>query len=113
MEKRREARINIYGNVSGKMILSENIFIHDLSLSGIKFTSIKKLNTNSIYTIELTRDKNLQIRLKGEVVRSTLRREQIREGQDMPVYEVAMNFGSLNDDQKQSLESFVNRLKNK
>lgn len=111
MENRKYKRVKIHGNISGKMILTSNLDILDLSLSGIRFNSVRRVNINSICKIKIEKD-DISINLKGIIVRSTFKNTTIIEGKSIPVYEVAMNFGPLKDEERRSLEYLIRRLDN-
>lgn len=108
MEHRKYKRIQVHSDINGKMIITSHIEILDLSLSGIKFFCLKRVNTNSLNKIRLTKD-DISVEVRGRVVRSTLK-NSIVNGQAMPVYEVAMSFEDLTDDCKESLKLLIKKL---
>ncbi|MEW6107961.1 MAG: hypothetical protein AB1632_02160 [Nitrospirota bacterium] len=111
MERRSSRRREVHGAVNGKMILAEHVDIMDLSLSGIRFKCCRRVDMNSIQRI-LIRKQDISVSLKGKVIRSTLKEIEITGGKNSPVYEVAMNFRELTDDDKLSLEKIINIIEN-
>ena len=106
MEQRKNKREAIHGNVRGKIVLIEHLEILDLSLSGIRFNCLKKVDTNNIHRIKIEKN-NISINLKGKVVRSILKKLQEKNEKNIPVYEIAMNFENLSEDEKISLEKLI------
>ncbi len=111
MEKRKHRRREVHGEVGGSMILVDSLQIIDLSLSGMRFSCFKRVNTNSTQSIKIKNDKE-SVRLKGMVVRSLFRRVEEREDKSVSVYEVAVSFGELSDQQKQKLEEIISIIGN-
>lgn len=111
MDKRGHKRKKVHGEIDGSMILVEYLQIIDLSLSGMRFSCFKRINTNSAQSIKIKKD-STSVRLKGTVVRSTLRRVEQREDKHCSVYEVAVNFGALSDHQKKTLEEIISFIGN-
>jgi hypothetical protein len=111
MEKRKNVRIKICGDVKCKMILATAIDIIDLSLDGVRFISSRRVNTNSICTIKISRD-DYFLNLKGQVVRSMLKKTTEEEGNVIPLYEVAMNFIKLDAQIMKRLEDLIKIINN-
>jgi len=112
LENRKNNRVKITGSVSGKIILVEHLEILDLSLSGICFNCLKKrrLEINSLQTIKIQKD-DISVTAHGSIVRAILK--TIKEkGTDIPVYEVAMKFSDLTDNQKACIEKLIRLLGN-
>jgi len=103
LEQRKNKREAVHGNVRGKIVLIEHLEILDLSLSGIRFNCLKKVDTNNIHRIKIEKN-NISINVKGKVVRSILKKLQEK---NIPVYEIAMNFENLSEDEKISLEKLI------
>lgn len=108
MEHRKYKRVEIHSNISGRMVLTSHIRIADLSLNGIRFSCMRRVNTNSCYRLRLAKD-DVRVEVRGTVVRSTMK-NAIVSGQQMPVYEVAMNFDALSGEQAASLQHIIEKL---
>ena len=111
LENRKFKRKDVHGNVSGRMVLIEHLEILDLSLSGIRFNCLKKVDTNSIHRVKIQKN-NVSVDIKGRVVRSILKKMQEKKEKQIPVYEVAMNFENLPDCEKRSLEELISIIGN-
>jgi hypothetical protein len=111
MEKRKNIRLKIDGNLFGKMVVRTDLDIIDISLTGIRFYCLRRINTNS--TCSLTLEKNgFAVELKGFVVRSVLKRTKDVKGTKMPLYEVALQFETLDDEKKKKLDHLISLLQN-
>jgi hypothetical protein len=110
MDKREYERKRVKGEVAGKMILVDHVMILDLSLNGIRFESIRRVDMNSVHSIKIEKD-DISLSVKGEVVRSYLRLKR-QDGTPEAVYDVAMTFKSLSSEAKKSLEKLISLLGN-
>lgn len=106
MEKRKSIRKPVHGDVKGRMVLARNLEIMDLSLSGMRFRCIRKIDMHSIQSVNLGKN-NISLKLRGIVVRSTLKSMKADSGKKAPFYEVALNFSKLSDDEKNCLETII------
>lgn len=111
MDKRQHKRKKVHGEIDGSMILVEYLQIIDLSLSGMRFSCFRRINTNSAQSIKIKKDSTV-VRLKGTVVRSTFRKVEKIENKHCSVYEVAVDFGDLSDNQKKTLEEIISFIGN-
>lgn len=111
MENRKSVRLKIDGNLCGKMVIRTELDILDISLTGIRFYCLRRINTNS--TCSLILEKNgFTVNMRGVVVRSVLKRTKDVKGTNMPLYEVALHFETLNGEQKKKLDHLISLLKN-
>ena len=110
MDKREHERKRVKGDVDGKMILVDHVMILDLSMNGIRFESIRRVDMNSVHTIKIERN-DIALSVKGQVVRSYLCLKQ-EEGTPVAVYDVAMSFKNLPHEAKKSLEKLISLLGN-
>lgn len=111
MDKRGAKRLEVRGQVSGRMVLVESLEVEDISMTGIRFRSMRRVGMNSRHRIRIERG-DVSIVLKGNIVRSTFKGLQQREAKSMPVYEVGMHFESMSDKEKQTLEKLISILDN-
>lgn len=110
MEKRQCERKVVTGQVAGKMILVDHLNILDLSIKGIRFKCSRRVDMNGIHRIRIERG-DMALAIKGKVVRSTLRIERC-QGTPLAIYEVAMTFTSLTQEEEKSLEQLITLLDN-
>lgn len=110
MDKREYERKRVKGEVAGKMILVDHVMISDLSMNGIRFQSIRRVDMNSVHSIKIERD-DISLSVKGQVVRSYLCLKQ-QEGTQVAVYDVAMTFKNLSHETKKNLEKLISLLGN-
>ena len=110
MEKRKYERKKVGGKVNGKMILVDYLRIIDLSLSGIRFQCIRRVDMNDIHRIKIEKH-GISLNIRGQVVRSILSIER-RGDECLPVYEIAMTFKNLSQEAKKSLEEFITQIGN-
>jgi c-di-GMP-binding flagellar brake protein YcgR len=109
MDKRSAVRVDANGQVNGKMILVETLEIMDISLTGIRFRSMRRLDMNIPHRIRIEKQ-GVSIRLKGSIVRATFKGLHQAEDKSLPVYEVAMHFDAMSDNDRKSLEKLVSIL---
>jgi hypothetical protein len=110
LDKRQHERKRVKGEVAGKMILVDHVMILDLSMNGIRFESIRRVDMNSLHTIKIEKN-GISLSVKGQVVRSNLCLKQ-QEGTQVALYEVAMTFRNLSQDAKKTLEKLISLLGN-
>lgn len=110
MDKREHERKRVKGEVAGKMILVDHVMILDLSMNGIRFESIRRVDMNSVHTIKIERD-DISLSVKGQVVRSYLCLKK-QEGTPVAVYDVAMTFKNPSQEAKKFLEKLISLLGN-
>jgi hypothetical protein len=111
MDKRSAKRLAVGGQVRGRMALVESIEVEDISMTGIRFKSMRRVGMNSRHRIKI-RHGDVSIVLKGNIVRSTFKGLQQTETKNMPVYEVGMHFEGMSDEETQSLEKLISILGN-
>ena len=109
-DKREHERKRVKGEVDGKMILVDHLMILDLSMTGIRFESMRRVDMNSVHMIKIEKD-NISLSLKGQVVRSYFCLKQ-QDGTQVALYDVAMTFKSLSQEAKKSLEKLISLLGN-
>ncbi len=109
MDKRSALRIEVNGQVCGKMVLVESLEILDISMTGIRFNCMRRVDMNSPHRIKIEQG-DILITLKGKIVRSTFRGLQQVDGKNMPVYEVAMHFDPSSEREQQHLEKLISLL---
>lgn len=95
--------------INGRVYLSEDIEVKDISLSGIRFYTSKFVSPGMNCTLTLRfRDRSLA--LKGTVVRALLSGTR-REGDDfIPVFDVAMAFEDLGEQTRQDLSEILEEI---
>jgi len=109
MDKRSAKRLAAGGQVCGRMVLVESLEVEDISMTGIRFKSMRRVGMNSRHRIKLEHG-HVSIVLKGNIVRSTFKGLQQIEAKSTPVYEVAMHFESMSDKETQSLQKLISIL---
>lgn len=109
IEKRRHKRVKAEKAVGGKVLLSSDIELIDISLGGIHFVCSKRLTTNSVCTIALSSGSE-KISLRGTIVRSIFRGVRDSQKDKHPVYEIAMEFANLSDHQINCLNRIIESL---
>ncbi len=109
MDKRSAKRLSVEGQVSGKMALVESLEVEDISMTGIRFKSMRRVGMNSRHRIRIEHG-DVSIVLKGSIVRSIFKGLQHLEAKSVPVYEVAMHFEGLSVQEAQTLERLMSIL---
>jgi hypothetical protein len=105
-----EDELNKNGSrMKGKIIFFDDISLKMITESKMCFETSLRINTNSIYQVELMNNNNNEKRkLTGEAISSLLKRVKKENGDNTPIYEVYINFTELNNIERQ----FLNKLKN-
>ncbi|MEC4676123.1 MAG: PilZ domain-containing protein [Nitrospirota bacterium] len=111
MENRKHTRVKNNGKIRGRTLMASNLDILDLSLNGIRFHSLKRVNIDSRYNLKISKG-SISVNLKGIIVRSLFTNKSLIKGKSQPVYEVAMNFDLLSDTEKSALEDIIKILNN-
>ena len=102
MEKRKSERLQVHGDISGRVVLASDVDIQDLSTKGLRFRCRQRVLPRS--RIELVIGRNdLKVKVKGVVVRSTLQGGT----ESGPAYEVAATFDAVDDDGLAVLKKLV------
>jgi len=100
MERRLRKRKVTNGSIEGGIVLVEPAEVHDLSLSGIRFKSVKKLDPNTRQKIAMLHNGRV-LQLSGTVVRSSIANFREIEGLSVPIFEVAMHFDPASTGKKE------------
>ena len=111
MDKRSAKRLAADGQVCGRTVLVESLEVEDISMTGIRFKSMRRVGMNSRQRIRIERG-DVSLVLKGNVVRSTFKGLQQIETKSTPVYDVAIHFESMSDKETQTLEKLIGILDN-
>jgi len=90
-ERRKSSRTRLDGEVECGVISVDLAELHDISRSGVRFKSLKRLNPNSQQKIVIHFN-NTVLNLRGTIVRSMIYQNRMIEGRATPVYEVALTF---------------------
>ena len=109
MDKRKCGRKPVHGAISGRLILADPLDIIDLSASGIRFYCSKKVDPNSLQKVKIAKN-DVSLILKGQVVRSTLKKPSRLPGERRLLYEVALHFGKLSEKEERSIEELIRLL---
>lgn len=109
VEKRKSKRVAVQGNLSGRMVLTADLDIRDLSLSGVCFTCLERVTPGSRVQL-LIQKENLSVRVECTVVRSTLGDGHSGNAPGFPVYEVGATFDSIDDEARGRLERIMDLL---
>ncbi len=109
MDKRRFPRFEVTGKIEGEVIFSAAIDIRDISRGGVRFKTTRRLNPHSRCTITLNLGEK-KIRLKGRVVRSILQGTQHIDSDVVPIYEVAMEFFEMDEQEQKELDRILQEL---
>lgn len=109
MDQRSAIRVEVNGQIFGKMILVENLDILDISATGIRFQCMRRVDMNSPHRIKIEKN-GITVNLRGTIVRASFKGLQQADGKSLPVYEVAMQFDHLSDVEKKCLEKLISIL---
>ncbi len=109
MDHRTALRVEVNGQMSGKMILVESLEILDISMTGIRFNCMRRVDMNSPHRIKIEMN-DLSVTLRGTIIRASFKGLHQTEEKSLPCYDVAMHFDYMTDDDKKSLEQFISIL---
>jgi len=90
-ERRKSRRTRLDGEVECGVVSIDSAELHDISHTGVRFKSLKRLNPNSIQKIVISFDSTV-LNVRGTIVRSMIYTTRMVEGEALPVYEVALTF---------------------
>ena len=106
MEHRSAVRIEVNGQVCGKMVLVESLEIVDISMTGIRFNCMRRVDMNSPHRIRIEKD-DISVTLRGHIVRAMFKGLRQAEDKSLPVYEVGMHFENVSEKDVKSLEKLI------
>jgi hypothetical protein len=106
MDQRNAIRVEVNGQVCGKMVLVESLEILDISMTGIRFRSKRRMDMNILHRIKIEKG-DISVVFRGSIVRATFMGLQQGGGDTIPVYEVAMHFENMSDSDRASLERLI------
>ena len=109
MEKRKHKRVKTSGEVSGRMLMVSHLDIRDLSLSGIRFKCHERVTPRSKVQLMVGKEDS-QVKLPGNVVRSSFKNTAARSKHTEAHYEVAVSFAGLSAREKRNLEKIIRLL---
>jgi len=106
MDHRTALRVEVNGQICGKMILVEGLEILDISMTGIRFRCMRRVDMNSPHKIKIEKN-DVAVTLRGMIVRASFKGLHQTEEKSLPCYDVAMHFDHLTDLDKQNLEKLI------
>lgn len=109
MDHRSAIRVEVNGQVSGRMVLVEYLEILDISMTGIRFNCMRRIDMNCPHKIRIEKN-NISVTLKGMIVRSSFKGLHQKDKDCMPVYEVGMHFENMSDEDTRDLEQLISIL---
>lgn len=109
MDKRTAMRVSVNGQICGKMILVESLEILDISMTGVRFNCMRRVHMNSPHTIRIEKN-DVSVNLRGTIIRASLKGQLPKDEKNRPVYEVAMHFENLSENDKKGLEELIKLL---
>jgi|APFre7841882590_1041340.scaffolds.fasta_scaffold03711_2 hypothetical protein len=109
MDNRSAIRVEVNGQISGKMILIESLDILDISATGIRFQCMRRMDMNSPHRIRIEKN-GIIVNLRGTIVRASFKGLQQADGKSLPVYDAAMYFDHLTDAEEKCLEKLISIL---
>lgn len=109
MERRSKKRKSVNGDLEGGIIFIEPAEVYDISLSGIRFKSRRKLDPNTQQKIALRHNTTL-LQLRGTVVRSLVVNPRQIEGVSVLFYEIALNFDAMPPEKLEILKALFLHL---
>jgi hypothetical protein len=109
MDNRIAMRVQVNGQMNGKMVHVESLEILDISMTGIRFKCMRRVDMNSLHRIKIEKN-DVSVKLKGTIVRASFKGLHQAEEKKLPVYEVAMHFENMSDNEKKGLEQLISIL---
>lgn len=108
-EKRRHRRYDVEG-VKGRLRMSMDATILNLSVDGMALETHSWLSVGRKYSFKLRRDEHGDIPLTGEVVWCNLvRTARDESGETLPVYRAGVKFDDVLSDTAQEVRSFIEK----
>jgi diguanylate cyclase (GGDEF)-like protein/PAS domain S-box-containing protein len=107
-EARAYDRYETENKCLAELVVSGNVLIKNISIGGMSVRTPQRLTKNTTYEINLLRNDNAELSLKGLVVWSSLTEKVSEKDDSEPFYEAGLRFVELNDTIACSLESMIN-----
>jgi hypothetical protein len=108
MIKREGLRVKIRDSYRARLVVADDIEINDISITGICIKTSKYLMNRNNYRVHIISQDNEEIMPRGKVVRSCLNCSIKRNGDTMPVYEVALKFVQLSNRERYFVRDMLN-----
>jgi len=107
-EKRKHKRYVVEG-IFGSMVSSENVTVINISLDGVQIKTDKRLIPGREYGLKISNE-DVKLLLKGEVAWCVLGgSQQVKKGEQIPVYTAGMKFVAGQDDKLEDLLKFIDQ----
>lgn len=109
MERRKNKRVNVHGEVTGRVVLATDCDIRDISSSGMRFLARRRILPDSRVCLDLGRDgRNLNI--YARVVRSNIVSTGTKNDGESPLYEIAVSFEPLENKDQEVLAELIDKV---
>jgi hypothetical protein len=107
-EQRHHKRFIVEGmEINGKMLFATEVFVLNVSISGMSFKADRRLDIGREYTLRL-QDHDRTIAVKGVVVWSSLvGNKPGHDGDSIPVYAAGMKFVNVLDEKITEIMGFI------
>ncbi|MBA4372557.1 MAG: hypothetical protein C0402_06805 [Thermodesulfovibrio sp.] len=107
-DNRHHKRFMVEGmEINGKMLFATEVFVQNVSISGMSFKADRRLDIGKEYTIRL-QDQGRTIAVKGIVVWSSLVGNKAgHDGDSIPVYAAGMKFTNVLNERINEIISFI------
>ena len=109
MERRKKKRFSVRGEVRGRVVLSSDCDIRDISSSGMRFMARRRILPATRIRIDLGRD-DRQLSVHAHVMRSHIVSTGTDQDGEGPLYEVAVSFDGLERDDQKHLAALVGKV---
>ena len=109
MERRKNKRFNVRGEVQGRVVLSSDCDIRDISSSGMRFMARRRFLPSTRIRIDLGKD-GRQLSIHAQVMRSHIVSTGTDQDIEGPLYEVAVSFENLENTDQENLVALVGKV---
>jgi hypothetical protein len=106
VERRKTKRFSVRGEVRGRVILSSDCDIRDLSTSGMRFMARRRLLPSTRVRIHLGQGDSKLV-VHAQVMRSSILSTGTDQDGEGPLYEVAVAFEKLEQGDVEALAALV------
>lgn len=108
---REHTRVKTGDRYEAKLLLADDVSIKDISSGGILLETSKRLNINSKYRVQIGDRNSKKIKPLAVVIRESLKGSIKRKYETAPLYEVAMKFTELTENERSFLNDLIVELR--
>ncbi len=111
LKPRAHTRVKTGNKYEAKLLLADDVVIKDISSGGILLETSKRLNITSKYRVQIGDRNDKKIKPLAVVIRESLTGSIKKKFDTAPLYEVALKFTELTENERSFLNNLIVELR--